>query len=259
MNGYINQLGNLIDLEFVTLTRKNCTKEELKDVVFDMLKKASLIQRHIREKLKIEINGIRKLEITYNANTKTYHPHLHYLIDNRIGNILVEEWLKRNIGVTQKQGWDKQKKSFVDIQDVRLADQNSLNEIFKYSTKIMSHKKREITFYLDAINTIMEAMYKKRSIQTFGKIKKVNEDIDGKELNSQEYEELEDTCGGIVEWIWQKNDWINSEDGNKLTGYVPPEIELQFIDEPDIPDIEKFIFDYPVRKTYLEKQYEISN
>jgi hypothetical protein len=255
MNGYIDQLGNLTDLDFVTLTRKNCTKEELKDVVLDMLKKASLIQRYIREKLKIEINGIRKLEITYNSVTKTFHPHLHYLVDKGAGHILVDEWLKRNIGVTQKQGWDKNKKCFVDIQDVRKADQKSLNEIFKYSTKIMSHKTGQIIFHLEAIDTIMEAMYKRRSIQTFGKIKKVDEEIDGEELNAQKYEELEDTNGGIIEWIWIKNDWISGETGNKLTGYDPSKIELEFIDEPLLPDIEKFIEDYPVKKTYSERKF----
>jgi hypothetical protein len=244
MNGYINQLGELNDLEFVTLTRKNCTKEELKDVVMDMIKKATLIQRYIREHLKIDINGIRKLEITYNAAANNYHPHFHYLIDKKVGNILVEQWLKRNIELAQKKGWDKRKKCFINIQDVRTADQNSLNEIFKYSTKIMSHKKKQIVFYLDAINTIMEAMYKKRSIQSFGKIKKVTEEIDGEELNAQNYEELEDSNGGIIEWIWIKNDWINGENGNTLTGYIPPEINLEFIDEPLLSDIEKFKEDY---------------
>lgn len=227
MNGYISQFKELALLQFVTLTRKNCTKEELNDVVQDMLKKASLIIRYIREHLGIDINGIRKLEITYNATTDTYHPHFHFLVDNNTGQILVDEWLKRNEGIAQREGYDYKKKKMVSLQDIRTADKNCLNEIFKYTTKIATHKKGELVYYLNALNTIMEAMYKKRSFQTFGKIKKVNEEINEEELNAQEYIDLKDTEGMIIEWYWMEDDWYNL-DMECLTGYKPPNIKIEY-------------------------------
>ena len=223
INGYLAQIENLGALEFVTLTRKNCTASELKNVVDDMLKKISLIIRNINEKLKIKISGIRKLEITYNAKDDTYHPHLHILVDKLSGKHFVELWLKREPNA-QRTGWDKKKKKYVELQDYRPANKESLNEIFKYTSKILTHsKKGELDIYVNAIDTILIAMYKRRCFQSFGYIRQVNEDVDSTELNAQEYEDLEEN---FIEWQWKENDWTNT--GKKLTNYTPPNLKFNF-------------------------------
>lgn len=225
MNGYVDQLMKLEDVEFVTLTVKNCSGDELNQVVDNILKQIVLIIRNLREKKGIKVNGIRKLEITYNLYTDTYHPHLHLLVDKNVGIQIVDQWLQR-MPNAKRQGWDKSKNKYVDIQDVRKADKNSLSEIFKYTTKIIVAKKGQMDVYIRPLDTILKCLYRRRCFQPFGLIKMVSEDVD--ELDGMVYEELEDTCGGIVEWVWKECDWVNGKD--TLTGYIPPDIEFNFIE-----------------------------
>ena len=95
MNGYILQFSQFDRLEFTTLTRPNVKESELRNEVELIIKKASNIIRILREKRNIDISGIRKIEITYNAITDTYHPHLH-ILTNGYGKEIVELWLKQN-------------------------------------------------------------------------------------------------------------------------------------------------------------------
>jgi hypothetical protein len=227
MNGYISQLSGKKQY-FVTLTIPNVAAAELRTSISSMVKNCSNIIRVIRERKKIKVNGIRKIEITYNQKTNTYHPHLHLLVDSA-ADIIVAEWLKRN--PTAK----------AVAQDIRNADENSLNELFKYTTKIGISKTKEINSSIDiqveAIYTITKAMYKKRAFQPFGLIKKVNEDIEDTELNSEQYPELNDY--DCAYWQWQNNDWVCISQyivNNKgelireqLTNYQPPPIIFNVI------------------------------
>ena len=158
------------------------------------------------------------MEITYNAITDTYHPHYHNLMEGNYGKQFVDEWLKRF------------PKANIKGQDVMDADQNSLNEIFKYTTKIFTKSsKGGFDVYVHAINTIMRSMYGKRSIQTFGSIRKVTEDVD--DVKSEEYENIPEY--EFMEWIWRDCDWVNGLKPNSietLTGYVPPEKEINFVE-----------------------------
>lgn len=214
MNGYVNQLLELDNIEFVTLTVPNCTLDDLNDCVDNILKQIVLIIRNLREKKGLKISGIRKLEITYNTFTKTFHPHLHLLVNNNSGKLIVDQWLKRM--PTAK----------IIAQDVRKADTGALSEIFKYTTKMVVRTKGQLNFHLKPINAIMECLYKRRCFQPFGIVKMVNEDVD--DLDATVYPDLPDNGGGITEWIWKECDWVDGK--NTLTGYIPPEIEINIID-----------------------------
>lgn len=214
MNGYVNQLMELDDIEFVTLTVPNCKLEDLNDCVDNILKQIVLIIRNLREKKGKKISGIRKLEITYNVFTNTFHPHLHLLVDKSSGSLFIDQWLKRMPNANIK------------AQDVRKADKGALAEIFKYTTKMVVRKKGQLNFYLKPINSILECLYKRRCFQPFGIVKMVNEDVD--ELDAMVYTDLPDNEGGITEWVWKECDWINGK--STLTGYIPPEIEINYIE-----------------------------
>ena len=214
MNGYVNQLMELDDIEFVTLTVPNCKLEDLNDCVDNILKQIVLIIRNLREKKGKKISGIRKLEITYNVFTNTFHPHLHLLVDKSSGSLFIDQWLKRMPNATIK------------AQDVRKADRGALAEIFKYTTKMVVRKKGQLNFYLKPINAILECLYKRRCFQPFGIVKMVNEDVD--ELDAMVYTDLPDNEGGITEWVWKECDWINGK--STLTGYIPPEIDINYIE-----------------------------
>lgn len=224
MNGYVDQILQLGDIEFVTLTVPNCTADDLDIVVDNILKQIVLVIRNLREKKGIKISGIRKLEITYNVSTNTFHPHLHLLVDKNSGSLIVDEWLKR-MPTSKRQGWDYKKKMMVDLQDVRKADKNSLSEIFKYTTKVIVSKKGQMDVYIQPLNRILECLYKRRCFQPFGIVKMVSEDVD--ELDGKVYVDLPDNGGGITEWVWKDCDWVNGK--STLTGYIPPDIELNIV------------------------------
>jgi len=217
MNGYVSQMAKFKNIQFTTLTIPNCKEEELEGKIEEMYNVFVKIKRILKSK-GIDLNGLRKSETTYNARVDTYHPHYHLLSEGYYGEIIVDEWLKRF------------PKASIKGQEVKDADQNSLNELFKYTTKILTKSDNGgFDVYVHAINTIMRSMYGKRSIQTFGSIRKVTEDV--YDVKSQEYDNIPEY--EFMEWMWKDCDWVNGLNTNHietLTGYVPPEKEINFLE-----------------------------
>jgi len=217
INGYLRQIDKLPEVYFVTLTIPNCRGSELRGVLEIMIKQMGNIIRVLGERRGIRVNGIRKTETTYNHNRDNYHPHFHLLVD-KASTEIVDEWLKRFPNAV------------ADAQHIREADQNSLKELFKYTTKIAVGKRydklsksHKIEVYTHALDTIFRAMHNKRAFQPFGKIKKVSEEVN-EGLTAQSYEDMPQY--DFVEWIWDDCDWKNEETKQTLTGYVPPEVEF---------------------------------
>jgi plasmid rolling circle replication initiator protein Rep len=238
--GYIDPLKELGDLFFTTLTLKNVEAENLNQTIEKMIKDISNIIRVLREKRKINISGIRKIEVTYNAKTNTYHPHIHLLHNEDIGDIIIDEWLIRN-PTAKKQGWDRKKKIMVDIQvsiPVTKKDDNDikyLNELFKYASKFIIKDDKErgiLNVHVTALDNILKSLHKKRVIQSFGEIRKlkINDDIEEiEELVSQEIEDIEEEI--YKEWNWAYDgivyDWLDNC-SKRLTDYEPPDIEFTY-------------------------------
>lgn len=253
MLGYIEPLRELGDLHFTTLTMPNVKAENLAQTIEEMTKNMSNIIRVLREKKKIDISGIRKLEVTYNAKRDDYHPHFHILHNEDKGELIIEEWLKRN-PLAKKQGWDWKKKKMVDLQVSKPVtkkdddDKKFLNEIFKYATKFVVKDDKEkgiLNVFAPALDTILRALHTKRAIQSFGKIRKLKIEEDTEEvpeLVAQEIEDIEPE--EYKEWIWgvtdihEIYDWIDSN-GKRLTDYEPPDIEFKYFLGDNLPPNER--------------------
>jgi hypothetical protein len=217
INHYGKQFKEIEGLEFTTLTIPNCSGTELKSTIEKMTKNISNITRVLREKRGIDYTGIRKIEVTYNSTMDTYHPHFHILHSGNCGTIIIDEWMKRY------------PKSSIKAQDTKLANQGSVNELFKYATKVLvkdNNEKNTLDVFLPAIDTIMIALHKKRSFQTFGKIKMISEDIE--ELNSEEYESLIDNYDTY--YCWNESNWYDFYNDEPLTNYKPPDIKFKIYD-----------------------------
>lgn len=158
-----------------------------------------------REGRRRKIRGIRKAECTVRPNGH-YHYHFHVVVDG-VDNAkwIVSEWLR----IMGKCADSK-------AQDIRVADEDSLKELFKYFTKL-TVKNEGILIDYKRMDVIFTALRGKRVYQPFGGVKSVSEEID--EVQTQEYELL-DECEQV--WNWDVNDWIN-EYGECLTGYEPTE------------------------------------
>jgi len=203
INGYKQTLSDLNDKTFVTLTVPNVSANVLSETLDTMLKTFKDIQEVFRKRRKNPIVGIRKLEVTFNAERCDFHPHFHLVVSGHdIADEIVLEWLKRN------------ETANILGQDVRPADDNSVMELFKYFTKIVTKK----VIYVQALDTIFSAMRNRRVFQPMGIEKNVSEDIE-----SLQAEVIEDLKFREAVWTWIESDWVNPETGETLTGYEPSE------------------------------------
>lgn len=200
----------ITDPYFITLTIPNIPAIALKFTVDKMIKTIIKINDTFRHRRDFRLKGIRKLECTYNPEENNYHPHFHLLINTeKAGQELIGSWLECYPQANRA------------AQDIRPADQHSLIEIFKYTTKIFN--KKDITLEGNvlkmkvdprALDIIFQAFQGKRIFQAMGINKlSINEDID--EIQTQEIEGLKED---IDIWVWENefSDWINSS-GEFLT------------------------------------------
>jgi len=203
INGYLPVIRvEILDPFFVTLTIPNVPGPELGRSISEMTRTIIRINHLFRHRKDFRLKGIRKIECVPGKHND-FHPHFHLLVSGELaGRELINAWLK-NYPDADKRG-----------QDIRPADQNSLIELFKYSTKITAELKNNP----EALDTIFKALYKKRVFQPIG-LKKlsVSEDIDG--IQAQEIDDLK---SAVDAWVWEQEvkDWLNSS-GEFLTEYMP--------------------------------------
>jgi hypothetical protein len=211
---------------FLTLSRPNVVGAALDDEIHYYLRTAALIQRHLREKRKLQYSSLRKIECTYNEVKNTYHPHFHFIFDSQeAAQAFLQEWFARNPTASP------------DANDLKKADNNSVMELFKYFTKVVSKTtskakngtaSADYRIHLAALDTMFVAMRAVRTFQPCGVIKAVSEEIEPEQA-------VESGRAEVNFWKWLKHDWVNVDTEAALTGYVPA---------PGIQDIENHLV-YP--------------
>lgn len=204
IDGYEPAIRQLDTTYFVTLTKQTVQASYLPKSI-DFMNKAWRQILTSRDGRRRKIKGVRKAECTIRPNDR-YHYHFHVVVESlSAAEWLVSEWLKI-MG------------SFADpkAQDIRLADEKSLKELFKYFTKLTVKGENKLIDY-KRMDVIFNALRGKRVYQPFGGVRPISEDIE--EVQSVTYEYLEQ-CE--QNWNWNVNDWINDA-GECLTGYKPNE------------------------------------
>jgi plasmid rolling circle replication initiator protein Rep len=198
-NGYKQPMLELGKLYFITLTTPNVKGSELKKEIKKMIKAFQLIKNNIRKTYKIKINGIRKIEITYNQESNTYHPHFHLIQDNlNASNLIQALWIKQ---------FPKASIKAQDIREINSTDESAFIELFKYATKETNSK--GAIYSGEVLHTIYSSIQGIRIYQTYGSIKKVKAPIEAKQ-NDIELDFIEPKQDI---WIFEqdKKDWINAE------------------------------------------------
>lgn len=206
--GYLPAIEAMEEKYFLTLSRPNVKKHQLEAERKHYVKTSQLINRYLREKLKLKFSFIRKLECTYNEVTDTYHPHFHFIIDNEAAaGEMLTEWLNRNPTALLNKG-----------NQLKEADANSAAELFKYFTKVVSKSKNGTTadyrIHLAALDTMFVALRGARTFQAGGLIKTIPEDV-------EPVQALESGRFSVDFWAWQGTDWVSRETGEALTQYIP--------------------------------------
>lgn len=126
---------------FVTLTVPNCKAEDLKDTINKMNKAFSYLTSKNRnfapaKKFKENLLGYMKaMEITYNQQTDTYHPHIHCLFPVK-SNYFGRGYIKKN---EWQAIWSKAMKSdrelIVHVQTIKNSTAKAIAEVAKYPVK----------------------------------------------------------------------------------------------------------------------------
>jgi len=233
INRYYPTLLNWEDVHFVTLTVKACKADKLNRWIYGILKAFELIhnrckKRHQRGK-GIKLIGIKSLECNFNPDRKTYNPHFHIIVPSReIAVLLVKEWLIQ---------WRPKDKSiyrykFTDPVAQKISKvtslEHSLIETIKYGSKIFTEpdlkkkSKQSIPpmIYAYALDNILVAMKGKRIFERFG-------------FNLPQQPTKKSTNKLVTDyetWLFPNDatDWVNTQTGECLTGYLQP-IELSYL------------------------------
>ena len=221
INGYLPELKKMQDPQFLTLTIKAVKAKQLHPAINLMQKNFRAINQTLTKYHKIKLQAIRKLECNHNEEKDTYNPHYHLIIDGLVNATIVQNmWLKLN------------ERSNIKAQNIVPADQNSMIELFKYATKIIS---KNGFINAGALDTIYSAFRSRRVVQPIGIKKYVDEDEREKVI----YPKL---ANEAALWNWDKEnyDWINLETGELLTGHVPDKELITLFERSEISK-EKYI------------------
>lgn len=212
---------------FLTLTAPNVTSDNLEEEIKEYNKSFKRFSELKAFKYAV-VGYVRKLEITYNHDLKTYHPHFHVLLavkKNYFSNNYIkrDEWLemwksaKRDNIITQ-----------VDVRKLDLSlDDKGILEIAKYSAKDSDYLKSQ-----DIFDVIYKALKGKRLITYNGVFKESVKEF--KKGNLDNYIETD-----MIEYVyrilyqWGQGDYIERE-RRELTQDEKERFNYMQIDEMDI-------------------------
>jgi hypothetical protein len=152
------------------------------------------------------LNGVKSLEVVASETKKDYfHPHFHLIIDGKEeSEWVLNQWLKHFPGATKKAQMVKP-----------VFSQNAILEVFKYGTKFVLGKKM---IEPESLDRIIQSLYRKRLISTFGTVKRFKDDDVNEIVKSVSYDDLEVVFERY--WVWFKDiNWIASDTGELFSDY----------------------------------------
>lgn len=193
LHGYAKPLMDIEDIHFVTLTAPNVVGEGLSIEMDRMQSTWRRIYKNIKQRYKeLPVQGMYKLECTYNYRSKTYNPHFHLIISSKAtAEEIRRQWLVQF------------PMAKIQAQDIRKADEGSLLELFKYVTKSVVGGNYSAT----AMDTIYQALQNRNTFYRVGIKKVVSEEID--DLESQTIDFGGETID-VWKWCNGGKDWYNS-------------------------------------------------
>lgn len=161
---YLPEILNWNDKQLLTLTRQSIRSKNLNRYLTEFTKIFKKINgSRLWNKHSIVKKYIRKLEFTYNQDTRLFHIHFHLITYSKdCAELIKNEWIRLN----NELGTELKGKQPVisKLQDIRSIDdtEKAIKEIVKYVNKF------EGMDDLKALNTILEKLYKKRALQPVG-------------------------------------------------------------------------------------------
>ena len=152
----------------------------------------------MRKTYNIKLNGMRKIEVTYNSKVNKYHPHFHLILgDLSHAKQLLSLWLKQ---------YPKANIKAQDITKIDTSNESSFIELFKYATKETT--KEGVLYPGDVLHTIYDSIEGFRIYQPFGDLRKI------KPIKEQKHERLQIDFIEPMQEVWvydsPQKDYLNS-------------------------------------------------
>ena len=168
LHAYKQPLLDLGTLYFVTLTAPTVCERELRSVIKKRIKAFQRIKDNMRKNYGMKINGIRKLEATHTKGK--YHPHFHLIMQGKAeAELLLKLWLAQ---------FPSANKHAQNITAIDTVNEKSFIELFKYASKDAVKDKASA----HATHKIYMAIHDIRTIQSFGKLRRIKEPIEVKQI-----------------------------------------------------------------------------
>jgi hypothetical protein len=242
---YLEDVRKFKDPRFLTLTYANVNYDELRPSIDTSQKILTNIMRSARRAFG-NFKAIRKIEITYNESNKTYHPHFHFIIENKnIALYFIQKWMKK----MREKGY----KVHNSAQDQRKAENDTMRELFKYELKL-PFEGAEING--EALIYILLALNNKRCIQSYGfKPKKISLHPDTEDI--MKFLELGPEILKIDNYIDKKNfplpingyyiynpkkgNWYSTRGVPLLENCLIPAVNLRFLNKYNIMESIKYV------------------
>lgn len=159
---------------FLTLTLKNCTGEDLSKTIDLLLNSFNNMTR--RKRIKTAWKGyIRNLEVTYNKQTKMFHPHLHIIV------LISGGYYNKSIYITQEEYTeifkDVANLDYTPIVNVKKADSGAIPEISKYCVKYSDIVNLPEDELIEVVRILDVALDKRRSLSYGFKLKEIKQKL----------------------------------------------------------------------------------
>jgi len=217
IQAYSDVIAGFTDAQFVTLTAPNCNGDNLASEIDRYIKNFRTCTKQVHNRSRSQnsvrkLRGFRKLEVTYNHATNTYHPHFHVICDHlSAAQQLKRDWLAIRADAREA------------AQDVREAEEGARFELFKYFTKLTDSSGKMRASQLD---TIFRAMHNRRVVQPFGwrqgELPSIHEAADESHETIHEGEEGsqagDEPAEAVYVWYPDYCDWVDENTGEALCG-----------------------------------------
>lgn len=172
-----------VNLVFITLTIRNCSADKLPETLDKLY---SSWRRLIRTDMykNAVLGSMRSIEITYNENTNTYHPHIHALLH------CTDVYYYSDTYITHehlKKYWQKalqvEYEPYVDIRPFKAANVKELNksisEVTKYVVKTGNILRYSVadSKKADILETLFNSIFRRRLIAYQGDLRKIKHNL----------------------------------------------------------------------------------
>lgn len=247
INTYKDELGELLNLQFTTLTAPNVPGSEIRNTFMMFRKIFRQFRNTFKKRTGNVFKGVYSFEVTYNTSSRLYHPHVHITHEGLpvkviVPNTTFKVYSKKEPGVLLYEHYpvkyvNELMEYFVGritgasiyAQHTRICD--DLLESFKYQTKptvqMQINGKKETVIPVNELDTIYQQLDGVRCFQPFGIKATLTQDQEDDQMEQLTAYQVEKPAG---EYYWNKHDWyflLDKESGEiiELSGFVPNEKE----------------------------------